>query len=104
MKIVIIGAGAVGFQLARIITRREHDLILVELDQERLAALGISLAEVERAVGVGNINLPGGALRGRDSQFLIRTINEFQDTEEIADLIVAWQGEAGDRPTGARRR
>ena len=36
MKIVIIGAGAVGFQLARIITRREHDLILVEKDQEQV--------------------------------------------------------------------
>ncbi len=36
MKIVIIGAGAVGFQLAKIITRREHDLILVEMDQERV--------------------------------------------------------------------
>ena len=56
-----------------------------------LSALGISLAEVERAVGVGNINLPGGALRGRDSQFLIRTINEFQDVDEIADLIIMHQ-------------
>jgi trk system potassium uptake protein TrkA len=36
VKIVIIGAGAVGFQLARMITRREHDLILVEMDQERV--------------------------------------------------------------------
>ena len=36
MKIVIIGAGAVGFQLAKIITRREHDLILVEMDQGRV--------------------------------------------------------------------
>ena len=33
---IIIGAGAVGFQLARIITRREHDLILVEMDQEQV--------------------------------------------------------------------
>ena len=36
MKIVIIGAGAVGFQLARMITRREHDLILVEMNPERV--------------------------------------------------------------------
>lgn len=36
MKIVIVGAGSVGFQLARIITRREHDLILVEMDQEQV--------------------------------------------------------------------
>lgn len=40
MKIVIIGAGAVGFQLARIITRREHDLILVEKDPELVDKVG----------------------------------------------------------------
>ncbi|MFN2370439.1 MAG: NAD-binding protein, partial [Candidatus Krumholzibacteriia bacterium] len=36
MKIVIIGAGSVGFELARTISRREHDVTLVERDQERL--------------------------------------------------------------------
>ncbi len=36
MKIVIIGAGAVGFELARTISRREHDVILVEKDDELL--------------------------------------------------------------------
>ncbi len=32
MKIVIVGAGSVGFELARTISRREHDVILVERD------------------------------------------------------------------------
>ena len=36
MKIVIIGAGAVGFELARTISMREHDVILVEKDGELL--------------------------------------------------------------------
>ena len=36
MKIVIIGAGAVGFELARTISRREHDVWLVERDQGRI--------------------------------------------------------------------
>ena len=36
MKIVIIGAGAVGFELARTISRREHDVWLVERDAEVL--------------------------------------------------------------------
>ncbi len=62
--------------------------IQIDLDQGRLAALGITLDEVRQVVGVGNVNLPGGALRGRDSQFLIRTINEFDDVAEIAALIV----------------
>ncbi len=62
--------------------------IRIDVDQDRLAVLGITLDEVRQVVGVGNVNLPGGALRGRDSQFLIRTVNEFDDVEEIADLIV----------------
>ncbi len=62
--------------------------ISIALDQSRLAALGLTLADVQRVVGVGNVNLPGGALRGRDSQFLIRTVNEFDNVEEIAQLIV----------------
>ncbi len=34
MKIVIVGAGSVGFDLAGAISRREHDVILVEKDPE----------------------------------------------------------------------
>ncbi len=63
--------------------------IQIEVDQERLAALGIPIDRIRQVVGVSNVNLPGGALRGQDSQYLIRTINEFQDIDEIADLIIA---------------
>ncbi len=71
--------------------------IEVEVDQDRLAALGITLDQVRQAVGVGNINLPGGALRGKDSQFLIRTVNEFDDVAEIGDLIIRRRGNADVR-------
>lgn len=63
--------------------------IQVAVDQERLAALGLPLDRVRDAVGAGNLNLPGGALRGRDEQFLVRTINEYIDVAEIADIIVS---------------
>ena len=36
MKIIIIGAGAVGFDLAQKISRREHDVVMIERDPERL--------------------------------------------------------------------
>jgi len=71
--------------------------IQIELDQNRLAALGITLEQVRQVVGVSNVNLPGGALRGQDSQFLIRTINEFQDVQEIADLIIRQNDNAAVR-------
>jgi len=68
--------------------------IQIDIDQNRLAALGITLEQVRQVVGVSNVNLPGGALRGLDNQFLIRTINEFQNTTEIAELIIRQDGNA----------
>ncbi|MCP4662749.1 MAG: efflux RND transporter permease subunit, partial [bacterium] len=64
--------------------------IQVEVDQERLAALGIPLQWVRQIVGVSNVNLPGGSLRGSDSEYLIRTVNEYDTVEEIGDLVVNW--------------
>ncbi len=66
-----------------------EDEIHIDIDQERLAALGIPLADVRNVVGVSNVNLPGGSLRGADMQFLIRTLNEFDTVDEIGEVIVA---------------
>ncbi|MFH1755430.1 MAG: efflux RND transporter permease subunit, partial [Candidatus Latescibacterota bacterium] len=66
--------------------------IQVQIDQERLAALGTPIDQIRQVVGVSNVNLPGGSLRGADSQYLIRTINEYDSVEEIAGLIISQQG------------
>ncbi|HSN53303.1 MAG TPA: efflux RND transporter permease subunit [Candidatus Sulfomarinibacteraceae bacterium] len=66
--------------------------IHVEVDQERLAALGMPLERVRQVVGVSNINLPGGSLRGTDTQFLIRTVNEYTSVEEIGELVLSAAG------------
>jgi HAE1 family hydrophobic/amphiphilic exporter-1 len=71
--------------------------IQIEVDQNRLATMGLTLDQVRQVVGVGNVNLPGGALRGQDSQYLIRTINEFDDMEEIAGLIIRQENGAAVR-------
>lgn len=43
MKIVIVGAGAVGFDLAGTLSKRDHDVVVVERDAERLKDLTTSL-------------------------------------------------------------
>jgi HAE1 family hydrophobic/amphiphilic exporter-1 len=68
--------------------------VQVAVDQERLAALGIPIERIRTLLGVSNINQPGGALRGEESQYLIRTVNEFDTVDEIADLIVTQQAGA----------
>jgi HAE1 family hydrophobic/amphiphilic exporter-1 len=80
-----------GLASARIKGGLEEE-IHVEVDQERLAALGIPLDAVRQVVGVSNINLPGGSLRGADTQYLIRTVNEYDSVDEIGDLVVATVG------------
>jgi len=65
-----------------------EDEVQIDVDQERLAALGIPIDRIRQVVGVSNVNLPGGALRGEDSQFLIRTVAEFGSMEEIGSLII----------------
>ncbi len=62
--------------------------IQVNVMQDRLAALGIPLDRVREVVGVSNVNLPGGSLEDQDSQYLIRTVNEYDTVEEIGDLII----------------
>ena len=62
--------------------------IQIDVQQERLAAMGIPLSRVGEVVGVSNINLPGGSLEDQQSQYLIRTVNEYDSVEEIGDLIL----------------
>jgi hydrophobic/amphiphilic exporter-1 (mainly G- bacteria), HAE1 family len=66
-----------------------EDEIHVDINQEQLAALGIPLEQVRQVVGASNVNLPGGSLRGSDSHFLIRTLNEYNTVDEIGNVIVA---------------
>lgn len=66
-----------------------EDEVQIDIDQERLAALSIPIDQVRQVVGVSNVNMPGGSLRGADSNFLIRTLNEFDSVEEIGSVIIA---------------
>ena len=71
--------------------------IQIRVDQERLAALGIPISRIRQIVAVSNVNQPGGELRGEESDFLLRVENEYDNIEEIADLIVAQRDDAAVR-------
>ncbi len=65
-----------------------EEQVSVELREEALRRTGLSIQEVVRRLGVENVNLAGGDLREGDTQYLVRTVNEFRSLEEIADLVV----------------
>jgi len=66
-----------------------EDEIQIQVDQNRLSQLGLSIEQVAGRIRAENVNLSGGRLEQGSQRFLVRTINEFQSVEEMADAIVA---------------
>jgi hydrophobic/amphiphilic exporter-1 (mainly G- bacteria), HAE1 family len=62
--------------------------IQVEVDESRLAGLGIPFAQVVRRLAAENINLAGGVLEEAGAQYAVRTVNEFVDVGEIQNVVV----------------
>ncbi|MCC7485914.1 MAG: efflux RND transporter permease subunit [Burkholderiales bacterium] len=61
----------------------------VELDPARLHAYGVSLAEVEQAIGGANANAGGGYITHGHERQVVRGEGLFRSVQDIADVAVA---------------
>ena len=66
-----------------------EDEIQIQVDQQKLSQLGISIQQIAQRIRAENVNLSGGRLEEGNQRFLVRTINEFQSVEEFASAIIA---------------
>ena len=66
-----------------------EDEVQVQVDQQKLAQLGLSIDTVTRRIRAENVNLSGGRLEQGTQRFLVRTLNEFGSIEEMANAIIA---------------
>jgi HAE1 family hydrophobic/amphiphilic exporter-1 len=62
--------------------------IRVEAREDWLAARGVSIDQLIATLGAENVNIPGGAIRDGDREFLVRTLNEVRSVEEISSLEI----------------
>ncbi|MFC2174162.1 efflux RND transporter permease subunit, partial [Acidobacteriota bacterium] len=62
--------------------------IMVEADEDRLAALGLTLGDLGAALESANVNQPGGTLKDWGAVYLIRTLHEFEDLDQIRRTVV----------------
>ncbi|HWM26830.1 MAG TPA: efflux RND transporter permease subunit, partial [Woeseiaceae bacterium] len=76
-----------------------EDEIQIQVDQQKLSQLGISIELIAERIRAENVNLSGGRLEEGAQRFLVRTINEFQTVDEFANAIVA---NVADRPVYLR--
>ncbi len=63
--------------------------IQVNIDQERLAYLNIPIENVTQVLGAENINLSGGRLEEGTQQYLVRTLNEFKNIDQIRNTVIS---------------
>jgi HAE1 family hydrophobic/amphiphilic exporter-1 len=66
-----------------------EDEIHVLADQGKLAELHLTDAEIATRLRAENVNLSGGLLQQGNQKLLVRTVNEFQSLDDIADAVVA---------------
>ena len=59
----------------------------VWLDPQRMAAHGLTVQDVERAIGQGNSEIPGGRVEGAEREFSVRTRGKLSTADEFAAII-----------------
>ncbi len=64
--------------------------IRVELDEKKISLMGIDIQQIRDKLARENINLAGGNLKEGQTEYIVRTLNEFRTVEEIGDLILTF--------------
>jgi HAE1 family hydrophobic/amphiphilic exporter-1 len=72
-----------------------EDEVQVDIDQQKLAALNIPIATVIDRLKQENVNISGGRLEEGSQRYLVRTVNQFADVDEIRNMLVTTQAAGG---------
>lgn len=67
--------------------------IRVELDEQQITLMGLNIRDISNLIGRENINLAGGNLKEGQTEYLVRTLNEFTRISDISDLVVTRTGD-----------
>jgi HAE1 family hydrophobic/amphiphilic exporter-1 len=62
--------------------------IQVQVDEERLARLGLALPQVVERLQQENVDLAGGTIHDGEARYLVRTLNAFTSVDDIGAITV----------------
>lgn len=72
-----------------------EDEVQVLVDLRKMASLNLSLQEIGARLSAENANISGGRIDQGTASYLVRTLNQFQNLDEIRDIILSARA---DRP------
>ncbi len=62
--------------------------IWVDADSEKINEYGLTLNDIINAIKARNINIPGGTVKIGSTEFVMRTVGEFDSLEQIQNLVL----------------
>lgn len=80
---------------AKVTGVREYE-ISIELSEDKLREYGLTFSQVAQAVQNSSIDLPGGAIRAKDGDILLRTKGQAYTGDDFSQILVA------TKPDGSR--
>ena len=73
-----------------------EDEVQVDIDQGKLAQLGLSIDNVISRLQQENVNVSGGRLEQGAQRYLVRTVNQFANVDEIRNMLLTTRAAAAD--------
>lgn len=77
-----------GVAAVKIVGGREEQ-IRIEIDEERVAELGIPITQVTEILRQENLNQASGSLYDLEMNFMVRMVNEFRSVDEVREIVIA---------------
>jgi hydrophobic/amphiphilic exporter-1 (mainly G- bacteria), HAE1 family len=63
--------------------------IIIEVDQRKLQSYGLSINRIVDIINLNNENALAGEIKSARNKFLVRTIGEFKNLDDISNLVIA---------------
>ena len=73
-----------------------EDEVQVDIDQQKIAQLGLSIDGVIQRLQHENINVSGGRLEEGSQRYLVRTVNQFASIDEMREMLVTTRSAGND--------
>ena len=65
--------------------------IRVDLNEQQISLMNLDIQQIRQRLAQENVNLAGGELKEGQTEYIIRTLNEFKRVEEIAEISLGFQ-------------
>ncbi len=79
-----------------------EDEVQVDLDQRKLAQYGLSVDSVIQRLQQENVNISAGRLEEGSQRYLVRTVNQFVNVDDIGNMLLTTRTAAADN-SGAQQ-